>query len=365
MLQNWLCPSSVFQETAFENLPSSAIRKNINVYSSKEDMLQNVQVALIGVDTSNADAIRRAFYPLAYNFPTLNIVDLGNLKKDTTSFIIPVLKELHDVDIIPVLLGGQTSHIYAQYQAHYAKRQLTNIAVVDERIHFDLGESDSFNYLNKIAENRKLFNLSVIASQSHFTPLAISKYFSNRFFESFGLGRVRKNIEELEPTLRDADLLAFNIPAIRSSDTMGQGNASPNGLFGEEACQIVRYAGLSDKLSSFGVYGYETNKDFAQQSAALIAQMVWYFLDGIQHRKHDFPKSTDNLVEYIVEQKQLDHQITFWKSTKSGRWWMQVPIKTRKKHQRHKLIPCSLKDYQMASKGELPKRLMAAYQRFL
>ena len=205
----------------------------------------------------------------------------------------------------------------------------------------------------------------MLACQSHYVPLAIQKYFSNRFLDLLYLGNLRSKIDEVEPLLRDADLMAFNITAIRQSDAPAQKAASPNGLFGEEACQISRYAGMSDKLSSIGFYGFEKEKDRANQSSQLVAQMVWYFLDGFYNRKHDFPKSTDNLVEYIVDQKDLDHQIIFWKSTKSGRWWMQVPTKSRKKFERHLLIPCSHQDYVTASQGELPERLINAYQRFL
>ncbi|MFN8133913.1 MAG: hypothetical protein U0Z17_01300 [Bacteroidales bacterium] len=32
----------------------------------------------------------------------------------------------------------------------------------------------------------------------------------------------------------------------------GNANAIPNGFYGEEACQLMRYAGMSDKISSIG-----------------------------------------------------------------------------------------------------------------
>jgi formiminoglutamase len=69
-------------------------------------------------------------------------------------------------------------------------------------------------------------------------------------------------------------------------------------------------------------------------------------------------------VEYIVPLKQLDYQLTFWKSKRSGRWWLQVPVKTKKQHQRHRLIPCSYEDYQLAGQDQLPDRLLEAFRRF-
>ena len=92
--------------------------------------------------------------------------------------------------------------------------------------------------------------------------------------------------------------------------------------------------------------------------------MIWYFVDGYYHRMNDFPASMNGLVEYIVEYKHIEQPVTFWKSSKSGRWWMQIPFKTSSKHQRHKLIPCSYQDYQQACQDGLPDRLINAYKRF-
>jgi formiminoglutamase len=87
-------------------------------------------------------------------------------------------------------------------------------------------------------------------------------------------------------------------------------------------------------------------------------------LDGYFNRKNDFPASTDGLVEYIVDFREYDWTLTFWKSNKSGRWWLQVPVETNENHVRHRLIPCSLSDYQMACREELPERLFNAFKRF-
>ncbi len=366
MFQNWLNPTTVHQREASLFKDTACFIRHIQAYETDLPNLESTQIALIGMQPNHADAIRKALYSLSYNFKGLNIVDLGNLKKDSPSFVIPILKELYEANILPILIGGNNQHIYAQYQAHYTKRAKTNLVVVDERVHFDVNESDNKElYLSKILNNRKLFHLSLLSNQSHFTSKNIQKYFANRFFDLVGLGNTRAHLEEVEPLLRDADLLAFNIEAIRYSEAPAQNDPSPNGLFGEEACQISRYAGLSDKLSSVGFYGYNSAKDETEMSAKLVAQMCWYFIDGYYNRKHDFPKSTDNLVEYIVDQKEMNHQITFWKSNKSGRWWMEVPVERRKKPTRHHMIPCSYNDYQKATRGELPERLMNAYQRFL
>ena len=121
---------------------------------------------------------------------------------------------------------------------------------------------------------------------------------------------------------------------------------------------------MSDKLTSFGIYGYHRDRDRDDQTAQTISQMLWYFLEGYFNRKNDFPASKDGLNEYIVDFREMNYQITFWKSVRSGRWWMQTPVATKKKHQRHTLIPCSFQDYQAACREDLPDRLLQALRRF-
>jgi formiminoglutamase len=121
---------------------------------------------------------------------------------------------------------------------------------------------------------------------------------------------------------------------------------------------------MSDKLSSIGFYGYQENLDSQRTTAKTLAQMIWYFIEGFYNRRGDFPASMEGLTEYIVASKTHDFQLTFWKSNKTGRWWLQVPVKTKKKHQRHRLIACSYNDYLQAGKDELPPRLSKAFDRF-
>ena len=96
-------------------------------------------------------------------------------------------------------------------------------------------------------------------------------------------------MEEVEPVIRDADMVSFDVSAIRQSEAPGNNNASPNGFYGEEACQIARYAGISDKLTSIGFYEFNPSFDNNHQTAHAVAQMIWYFIDGVVNRKNDFP----------------------------------------------------------------------------
>jgi len=179
------------------------------------------------------------------------------------------------------------------------------------------------------------------------------------------------DIEEAEPMIRNADILSIDISAIRASDAPGNFNAGPNGFYGEEVCRICRYAGISDKLSSIGFYEFNPEYDNKGQTAHLIAQMIWYFIDGFMNRKDDFPEDNkefmENYVRFIVKVDDFEDELIFLKSKKTDRWWMQVTIKNNvhKKYKRHQFVPCSYNDYKAALNQEIPDRWWKVQQKLL
>ena len=186
------------------------------------------------------------------------------------------------------------------------------------------------------------------------------------YFDANRLGQMRENMENVEPIVRNADMLSFDMGAIRHSDASGNSNASPNGFYGEEACQIARYAGMSDKLSSIGFYELNPAFDTNKQTAFLLAQMIWYFIDGYYNRKDDFPiVNKDEYTKYRVALTNHDHEIVFYKSNRSDRWWMDVPYPPnhKVKYERHHMTPCSYNDYETACSDEMPDNWWKTYQK--
>ncbi|MEO0338992.1 MAG: arginase, partial [Bacteroidota bacterium] len=231
---------------------------------------------------------------------------------------------------------------------------------------FPIHASAKDAYLNELYADQKapVFHTSIIGFQSHFTSLDRLQFGLDRHFDLLRLGLAKADLKETEPLLRDADLIGFNLSSLSSVEFPAVQNPNPSGFSIEELCRMCRYAGMSDKLKGLSLMGYEATEDRRGESALAVAQMIWYFMEGFYNRKNDFPISTDGLVEYIVDFKQLDYQLTFWKSQKTGRWWMQVPADVKDSEQRHRLVPCSYSDYQMATNQELPQRLINAFHRF-
>lgn len=366
MFDNWLQP---IQAAHFNGLSWSEedLGNHIQYFHPEHQDISKIQVALVGLDPAAANAVRQNLYALSYPFENLQLMDFGNARRQQVSFLVPVIRELMDSRIVPILIGSTADMVQAQYRAFKSIKASISQVIVDEVVPFTAkGPATKRHYFHDLIHQKRsrLFHLGLIGCQSHFIDNATYDWIHQQQYDIMRLGKAKAELAELEPIIRDADLLSFHLGALKSAEAPAQQQASPSGFFTEDACQICRYAGMSDKLRAFGIYGFDPEKDKRQQTAQVMAQMIWYFIEGFYSRKNDFPVSTEGLVEYIVDFKDHDYQLTFWKSNRSGRWWMQVPVKTTKKLQRHRLIPCSYNDYKKASQDELPERLLRALQRF-
>lgn len=365
MLQNWLKPLSEATLNSINPLSEGSFGKNLLLYTSKNlPSLASARVALLGVGDNECTVTRAFLYQLAQGFPNGAIADLGQVRRATPSVIISVIYELITGGIVPIVFGAPDSLAHLQFLAYQNAKALVNLAAIDEKLRFD-------NALPKVGygpifspRHPLLLHFALIGYQQHLTYPAQLDWLENLTFESVRLGRSRQSPEETEPILRDVDLLCMHLSALKHCEAPGVTGQTPSGFTIEEACQLARYAGLSDKLTSFGIYGHNTSEDLHSQTAQAEALLIWYFIDGIFNRKNDYPVSKDGLTEYIVDFRQLNYQLTFWKSIKSGRWWLQVPHADAKQHERHRLVPCSFQDYQSACRNELPDRLMQAFRRF-
>ena len=351
----------------------------------KDQNISEFNIAIIGVGeerNSNNEGcstapnhIRKYLYRLIGFDSSTKIIDLGNLKigattEDTYFALSSILENLMKQNVLPIIIGGSQDLTYANFLAYKNLEQTVNLVAIDSK--FDLGETDeeinSNNFLTKIILHQPnfLFNYSNIGYQSYFIDKEQINLISKLYFDSYRLGQVQKNIEEVEPIVRNADILSFDISAIRQSEAPANKNASPNGFYGEQACQITRYAGMSDKLTSIGFYELNPELDSNGQTAHSVAQMIWYFIDGYNHRKNDYPVgSRKTYLKYMVNIQEGKNEVVFYKSDKSERWWMDVPYPAHNKikYERHLLIPCSYNDYKTACENEVPNRWWQTFQK--
>lgn len=361
-----------------------------DVYISEfPDLINNTyDLAIIGVQDDRysidnqgcglaPNYVREKLYELNEGPYKTRIVDLGNIKagekvSDTYIALKLVITELIKKNILPVIIGGGQDLTYAQYIAYQDLEQKVDLLIVDSQFDIDdcsseTIETTSTSYLNKILrhEPNYLFNYSNVGYQTYFVNQESINAMDKLYFDVHRLGDVSGRLNITEPIIRNANMISIDISAIRSSDACGNANASPNGFYGEEACQICRYAGMSDKLSSIGFYEFNPAFDKNGQTAMLLAQMIWCFIDGFYNRKKELPLQPKS--QYLIYRANLktgSHELIFVKSKKTDRWWMQVPYPTgSSKNERYHLVPCRYEDYQEAVAGDMPDLWWRTYQK--
>ncbi len=385
-LQHYFHPISIddFKISEDKKCLGNIIQKYVD--ETTEINLSDIDIVIIGVPEIRGheankgceqapDAIRKYLYQLSMTSPLPRIFDLGNVipgKKwsDTGVALNEIFTFFVEHNILPIILGGSQDITYNQYVGYVNNRKIINAIVLDSKFDFkdNTEEINAHSYLNALITKHPgyLFNLSHMGSQSCFVNADEVDLMRKLYFDHYRLGNVREDIVRNEVIFRSSDLLSIDVSAIRQSDAIGQINPSPNGLFGEEICQLMRYAGISDKISSVGIYEYNPTLDVRGQTAHLIAQMIWYFIDGYYHKLNEFPdEESRNYVIYHVKLSELDEELTFYQSKFSDRWWIKVvnPDKIKKEYLHHYIIPCSYADYQQALKDELPLRWWNAYKK--
>ncbi len=335
--------------------------------------LESIQIAILGVTENRVAGVeedkdlwlfRKEFYKLYAGNWDCSIADIGDINKEgTISDTYFALKEVAETllkkNIVLITIGGTQDLTYWLYRAYDGLDKMVNLVCVDNK--FDFGALNlpisSNSYLAKIIMDKpnNLHNYSNIGYQTYFTSQEEIDLIEKMFFDAYRLGEAGADIGIAEPVLRDADLISLDLTSVSSAYTGNFSDFTPNGFSGKEICAISRYAGISDKVSVFGVFNSEGS---LRSEAVLQAQIVWYFIEGYICRYNEFPfKNNQNATKYIVHFED-ETDVVFYKSETSQRWWMQIPfdIDVKNKTNNFTLLPCSYKDYQEALKGIFPER---------
>ncbi|SEQ80848.1 hypothetical protein SAMN05444359_11655 [Neolewinella agarilytica] len=344
------------------SLPAHSLGKKLRPRSRR------IAVAIIGLDDTIAEKTRHHLYGSSWGFGKLSVRDLGNIRKTTPDFIIPLLRELHSAEITPILIGGDQQLFRAQFLAFGELTRQVSVLTVDRQVRLSAdGEEQQVLDPAVHRKDKKQFHLTHLGAQQHLVDPAIWDLFASRNFEAVRLGQAKADLSHVEPLIRDADLMGLDIASINHAEAPARPGYHPSGFGLQEATQLAYYAGNSDKLSSFGLYGFQPDTDREAETeltAAAYAQLIWYFLQGYSRRYGDFPVSTKGLLEYVVDLDGFD-RLTFWRSSRSNRWWVQIPAGRYKGEERHRLLPCTYNDYLTASNEQnLPDRLVTAFQRY-
>ena len=321
------------------------------------------------------DHIRHYLYRLAKPYDGIRLADLGNIApgnatRDTYFALIEVLQQLLDAGKVVIVLGGSDDLVFPIYKAYEILGRVINICSVDSRFNLEGGEQiSSTNYLQHIIlqQPNYLFDYVNVGYQSYFVGSEMVQLMDELKFTTHRVGELQPNMEHAEPLVRYSDVVAVDVSAVRQSDAPANANPSPHGFYGEQLCQIARFAGMSDKTTCFGLFEMNPTHDHEGQTAHMLAHAVWFFLEGFHYRLGDFPsQDKQSYKRFTVAMQDHGIDLVFYKSLKTDRWWIEVPCEDserRERYQRHTLVPCNYSDYQRAMENEIPDLWWHYYNR--
>lgn len=387
MFYEFLSPTDIELVVGDENFQLNQIGNHIQYYNGEEVDLQSFHLAIIGVPDGRGSAenegcsgapnevrkqLLKLFIPSKNQFKA---IDLGNIVsgetiRDTYFALASVVLKCVTNKVVPIILGGSHDLTFGQYMGYQDLQGMINVVNVDGKL--DMGatpdtplQANSFLMHLLMHQPNFLFNYSHLGHQSYMNDPNAVDTLESLGFDCYRLGLMQSDMEIAEPIVRDADMISIDLSCVRMSDGPAHAQASPHGFYGEELCQITRYAGMSDRVSSIGFYEMNPHYDINQQSAQLYAHAIWYFMEGYYCRKNDVPAQNSNYSHYAVNIHDVDYEIVFWRSNLTGRWWMELPFSNEKFSREQHLVPCSYNDYQLACNDELPDKFMKYYTKML
>ena len=372
MFNDFLSPLNKNILTYREKLPLSSIGKNLLTYHQNID-LSTIDIALIGLNeyrgSSNSDlnyfktnSFRKEFYSLYSGDWQINLMDLGdvingNKLSDTYYAIQNISETLINNNVIPLFFGGSQDLTFSIYKSYCGKKNEINLCCIDNK--FDFGQiKNKFNdlsFMSKIIldEKNELNHYANIGFQTFLNSQEEIDLLEKMHFESYRLGKVDRKIDIIEPCLRNANIVSLDFKSIKASELNFIHNF-PNGFQSSQICSISRYAGISNKLSSFGIFDVFDN----EISYALLSQVIWYFIEGFCLRIKEDPCSKDfNGNSYYVSIG--DQEIKFYGSELSQKWWFELDNNSKTKT----LIPCNKKDYLDACNQIISERILLCLKR--
>jgi len=293
-------------------LSVQALGRKLRIHSAQNGIpeLEGVHIAILGVienrndvdyigESFKLDEIRKSLYALFPGSWSTTVADLGDINtgesvEDTYFALRETIEILIRKNIIPVLLGGSQDLTYANYRAYDALMPMVNLVSID--CMFDLGDSakpiKNNSYVGKIIldEPYNLFNYSNIGYQTYFNAQEEIDLMERLYFESYRLGEVNKDITIVEPVLRDANIVSLDLKSVKGAEVSLKQKFSPNGL------------------------------------------------DGTRVKDDDFSDERSYQKFYTLVES---HELVFYKSNKTGRWWVEIPFlaEVNNKLKRHTLLP--------------------------
>ena len=312
--------------------------------------------SLIKSFNANKD-FRKKLYSLHFSNWKAKIYDLGDLVNgnevsDTNYAVEKIVQFCVKNQIFIITIGGSQDLTFTLYSSLKKFFNYINLVTIDNRLDF-IENNIADSYLSKIImdEENKLNQFSNIGYQKHLTSQPEIELIDKMKFESLSLGKVKSNINEAEPVLRESNIVSFDIKSVKSGD-INNAHQYPNGLSSYEFCSLSRFSGSSSKSN---VISFFENWDFSIMNS-LLAEAIWYVIDGYNSRINENPKDdSDDFVYYYIEVD--NYKFKFYKSLLTDRWWVEF-INDELISVEKDIISCTANDYYNCKKSIISERIL-------
>lgn len=355
-----------------DDIPNgSFVKQHVSFSINKEVQADTLIIGLPdndqGNDFSTADCMRKELYRLASLTKNLRILDLGNLKcsnniGENIETLYKVLQILYPLSVKIVLLGGnaylQNKVIFNFYKIEqYPLNHVdVNSVITWDNLPVDPLASDP---VGSVCQNQ--LNYINLGFQLYYVEKEILDFLHDANFEVYRLGLVRNNISDFEPVVRDANVLSISLNSVKFSDAPAARFSSPNGLSGDEICQLAFYGGYSSQLKIFTISDIEVKVDSRNITSILASQALWYLFEGLANNTYEDPGlNPEDFAKYHIHIDMANQDLAFYFSSLTQRWWMEVSIGSDK---RKILVSCNASDYELACKQEIPERWWRLFNR--
>jgi hypothetical protein len=317
MISHWFVPDEKSQIRP-DRLSKNSLWHQVRFLHDEEISFAAGDLLVISFDRQIGQRIKKQLYQFSAT-PTnaLSIVDCGNIAQKNPESVMPILNEIRSGGAMVILLGPPVG--FMRFQVPDGK--LTCVireSNLDDDVHFR--QPNATGHFQYIGTQRHLVSESNERIEAHLR-----------------LSDLRDDISLAEPCIRDADSLIFSCDSMSAAEAGYITGMSGSGLSVIEACQLFKYAGAAQSLNRLGIYGYSADQDTTGIMANGIAQMIWYLLEGSLLREDP---DRSQLTQYVVQSKDSEHALLFYKSENSGRWWIENKMGRK--------VPCSYRDYRRA-----------------
>jgi arginase family enzyme len=367
----FLEPTQLQQIAGDQKYKEGQYGKLVEMYNAQHPNWQDADILLLGVNEDrgkgkmqhdkHADFIRKQFFELFCWHNEIKIGDLGSVKTgktlpDTYAAAQSVILECIQAKKTVLILGNSHDITLAQYGAYVKNKTKIEATCIDAKIDLSLDalhREDNFLVEMLTSDPNFVQHYNHLGFQSFFVHPVMMDTLDKLRFDCYRVGKVRSHMNEFEPVFRNSHLVSLDINCLQNH-CMPSNTVSPNGFAGDEACMLAKYAGMSNTLSSFGIYNYNAHQDHYDIGAKQLAQMIWYFIDG---RFHLLNEKDITRKEYYNEFNTVfaDVNTVFYQNKQTNRWWMKLPDNS--------YIACSHQDYLQATQNEIPERWLRAQER--